>query len=506
VSVVALLRAIGDASFLALALADRGEAHLGLGHFEEAEADFRESMTLYDRIGSRWKAWPIVREATLHRQRGDFVLAGARYADGARIAEALGDMQVHSEALAGLALVVGRDDELEARSIVERAVEAGGRTYRMLALQAAAQLAVERGDRDEATRLATELLDLGRRRRDQPSTALALAVLARLSAVESDRRAMLDEAESIWRRCGSPYGLASSLIVRARLVGGREARDAAVEAEGLFREIGARAMTEESARLIAKMDAASRPPVEVFALGGFRVMRDGSPVPIGEWRSKKARDLLKILVARRGRPIAREALCEELWPDDAPDPLPNRLSVLLTTIRTVLDPEHRFPPEQFVAADKTSVAINVAHLPTDVEAFFGLVVRGRGALEGGREDESYAILTAAEATYGGDFLEEDPYEDWSVGLRDEAQATYVGVARALAGLFVGRGDIDGAIRMWLRILDRDPFDEGAHLELVRVLIRASRHGEARRRYGVYADRMAEIGVEASPFPDPVRAA
>ena len=67
------------------------------------------------------------------------------------------------------------------------------------------------------------------------------------------------------------------------------------------------------------------------------------------------------------------------------------------------------------------------------------------------------------------------------------------------------GDIDGAIRMWLRILDRDPFDEGAHLELVRVLIRAGRHGEARRRYGVYSDRMAEIGVEASRFPDPVRA-
>jgi DNA-binding SARP family transcriptional activator len=366
-------------------------------------------------------------------------------------------------------------------------------------------VAVEQGDRSEATRLATDLLDLGRRRRDQPSAALALEILAGQSPDEADRRAMLDEAEAIWRRCGSPYGLASSLIVRARVVGGREARDAAVEAEGLFREIGARAMTEACAGLIAEMDAASRPPVEVFTLGGFRVMRNGSLVPIGEWRSKRlaisSRSSSPAVGADRPRGPVRG-----LWPDDAPDPLPNRLSVALTTIRTVLDPERRFPPEHFVAADKTSVAIKVAHLSTDVEAFFGLAVRGRSALEAGREDEAYAILSAAEATYGGDFLEEDPYEDWSVALRDEAQAAYVGVARALAGLTASRGDIDGAIRMWLRILDKDQFDEGAHLELVRVLVRAGRHGEARRRHGAYVDRMTEIGVEASPFPIAVRAA
>lgn len=39
-----------------------------------------------------------------------------------------------------------------------------------------------------------------------------------------------------------------------------------------------------------------------------------------------------------------------------------------------------------------------------------------------------------------------------------------------------------------------------------MLIRAGRHGEARRRFGIYVERMEEIGVEAAPFPTPVRAA
>ena len=44
-------------------------------------------------------------------------------------------------------------------------------------------------------------------------------------------------------------------------------------------------------------------PLAIQALGGFRVLRHGEPVPAEEWKSKKARDLLKILAARRGNPV-----------------------------------------------------------------------------------------------------------------------------------------------------------------------------------------------------------
>jgi DNA-binding SARP family transcriptional activator len=279
-----------------------------------------------------------------------------------------------------------------------------------------------------------------------------------------------------------------------------------MESERMFHAIGARVLAAEAADRVAVLRAAATPPVFVVALGGFRVLRDGRAVTVAEWQSRKARDLLKILVARRGRPTPREALFEALWPDDDPEPLANRLSVALTTVRSVLDPSRGFPPEHYITADKRSVALNLAHLPTDVEAFFALAERGHALALAGRDADAFAMLTQAESTYAGDFLEEDPYEDWAAALRDEAQATYVGVARSLAGLSAARGDVDGAIRFWLRVLEKDPFDEGAHLELVGMLSRAGRHGEARRRFGVYVERMTEIGIEATPFPTPLRAA
>ena len=77
--------------------------------------------------------------------------------------------------------------------------------------------------------------------------------------------------------------------------------------------------------------------VAIEALGRFRVLRAGAPVPRSAWRSRKARDLLKMLVARHGRPVSREALIEALWPEEDPVRCANRLSVALSTLRGVLD-------------------------------------------------------------------------------------------------------------------------------------------------------------------------
>jgi DNA-binding SARP family transcriptional activator len=50
------------------------------------------------------------------------------------------------------------------------------------------------------------------------------------------------------------------------------------------------------------------------------------------------------------------------------------------------------------------------------------------------------------------------------------------------------------------VLERDAYDEEAHLGLVATLVAAGRHGEARRRYRIYGEQMGELGVEAAPFP------
>ena len=242
--------------------------------------------------------------------------------------------------------------------------------------------------------------------------------------------------------------------------------------------------------------------VAVHCLGAFRVFRDGDLVPLSAWQSKKARTLLKILVSRRGRATTREFLMDALWPDEDPAAVARRLSVALATVRVVLDPDKRHPPEHFVIGDKDAVRLDLRHLPVDVEQFLEAATTGLGSLTRGDAGSAEPELTAAADLYAGDFLLEDLYEDWSVPLRDEARTTYVAVLQALAGLAERAQAVDAAVRAHVRILEVDPWNEGAHLGLVRVMERAGRHGEARRYFQSYSSRMEEIGVPVEPFPLP----
>jgi DNA-binding SARP family transcriptional activator len=240
--------------------------------------------------------------------------------------------------------------------------------------------------------------------------------------------------------------------------------------------------------------------VAITTLGGFRIVRDGKRVAEGEWQSKKARDLLKLLVARRGRPVPRGALMEAMWPEEDPAKLPNRLAVALTTVRSILDPARRFPPDHFLRADRGSVSLELNHIDLDLERFMTRAEAGHGFLRAGKTKEAIGELSAAEAMYRGDFLAEDPYEDWAIPAREAARAAYAGVAHALAEDALSRGEDDTSVGLYLGVLELDSYDERAHLGLVTAFASAGRHGEARRAYDSYAARMDEMGVKPSPYP------
>ena len=110
------------------------------------------------------------------------------------------------------------------------------------------------------------------------------------------------------------------------------------------------------------------------------------------------------------------------------------------------------------------------------------------------------MLAQAAARYLGDFCADDPYADWAAGPRELARHTFVETARLLARIAEDGGEHSEALRHRLRILDVDPYDETAHLDLIRSLRLQRRHGEARRAYRTYCTRLGELDVDPAPFP------
>ena len=221
-----------------------------------------------------------------------------------------------------------------------------------------------------------------------------------------------------------------------------------------------------------------RPPLQerrirIDTMGRFGVSVDGEPVSTSEWGSKRARTLLKRLVAARGWPVTRDELFEVLWPGDASDRLGARLSVQLSAVRRIL--------RGGVIADRSSIRLDTSRLEIDIGAWFAL-------------DDDGAIVEA----YVGDFLPDDRYDDWSAPLRDEMRDRFVAAARRLIG---AGGDAAAVIPLLRRVVEVDPYDEPTQRALVRRLHADGRPAEAASAHERYVAALAELDLPAVSLED-----
>ncbi|MEV0646134.1 winged helix-turn-helix domain-containing protein [Phytomonospora sp. NPDC050363] len=451
-------------TLLPVALCNRAETFARLGRLDEALDSYQQSLGFYQRMGSRKASYPLHGIGmVLRRQRRDNQ-ARAAYEEAIRISEVEGDVQGLVPALAGLARVLVRTDPDAAQAAAQRAVSAAGGRIGIEAAIALGHVTLTVGDHDGAWKAAQEAAATARRHRDWVGLAEALELEAASVGDAPAARNALREAAAIWRQAGA-LAPAESIDAWLGALPGATADERA--AAGLAR-IHLAATGHPGHEWAGRADA---PAVVVQTLGGFEVVVSGEVVPAAAWQSRKARDLLRILIARRGRPVPREELAELLWPGEDAGKVAHRLSVALSILRRVLDPGRgRDGAGEVIRTDASRVALDRARADIDVFTFLD------GAGYALRQAAPTALSTV-ERAYLGDFLEDEPYEDWSVSLREEARTVYIQVLRSLSEL--AESDAE-AVRYLHRLLDKDPYDMRAHRDLVDRLTRTGALGEARR--------------------------
>jgi DNA-binding SARP family transcriptional activator len=493
--VLSLSERCEDPFLIAHALTTRGRASVRIGMLEEAAANFVTAIDLFKRIGSRFLAWPLCGFGDLHRTRGQVVRARTAYEEALALAEPHHDVFSLSSALIGLARISVSDDLRFARELATRAVELGEGLRKVQASLARGWVELMGGDRSRASADATRAAVAARQRRDGPGLAEAITLSALASSNTAVDAAPLREAIEIWRETGCRLEEATTRVVAARFGTSFPSVDAHF-AEQMLRDYGVDVERHRAAGPLGVL-ASSAPAVLIQTLGAFRVTRDGVPVATIDWKSKKARELLKILVIRR-RPIPRDQLMEQLWPQVDSALASNRLSVLLSTIRDVLQPHPA--GEDPLVTEGGAVSLNPAQVRVDVEDFLAQATAALDADQANERDAT-AQLIAAVAAHTGNFLEDDPSLHGASGLAEQVKTTHIGLLRVLAARLRDAGETDAVVLYTLRLLEQDCYDERAHLSLITVLLEAGRPDQARHHYQNYIRRMAEIDVRPSPLPD-----
>jgi DNA-binding SARP family transcriptional activator/tetratricopeptide (TPR) repeat protein len=486
----------------ALAHLNRAEALLGLGRAEEALAELDVARATYRELDAPLLGQVLVTIGDTNRIRGHAALATAAYREAVETVAATGSAQVLVPALSGLARTCVVDDPDEARRFLAAALAQPGALGTVAAVLAGGWLALVDGDEAEAETQARSAEREAGRRHDLPrlAEALELRALAQVRAAGAPSADVVDrlaEAAAIWAEIENPIGLAVNQVLTGRLT-----KDAGVEQPARQRllTLGVRDDAARVAGPLMALEALAATGIRVRSLGTFAVLRDGHPVPTSAWQSRKTRDLLKLLVGRTGG-LTRDALAEHLWPGQSGTG--GRLSTVLSTLRSVLDPDRRHPSDRYLVADRVRVRLDRSTVIVDADEFraaaLAALTLARGPGVSGAA-KAIAGLERAAAGYTGDYLEGDD-APWASETRIELRALADQVRRELARLLLDAGRPDAATSWLVSLVADDPYDEASHRTLVGALSRAGRHGEAQRRYAQYAARMAELGTEPAPLAD-----
>jgi len=220
----------------------------------------------------------------------------------------------------------------------------------------------------------------------------------------------------------------------------------------------------------------------VNLLGSCRVAIDGQPIT--DWRGGKVRALFKYLVSHRERRIPREQLMEALWPGGDPQAAGNSLRVAVHALRQILHAStanrERY---NFILFEDNAYAFGPRlEFWVDIEEFEHHWQAGRQLEKSGGLDSAREEYEAAESLYRGDFLDDDPYEEWTLLRREGLKDIQLTILGKLGKHFLESNDYPACIARCQKIVESDPCREDAYQWLMRCHAALGHPGRAHRWY------------------------
>ncbi|MEM7114812.1 MAG: BTAD domain-containing putative transcriptional regulator [Chloroflexota bacterium] len=229
------------------------------------------------------------------------------------------------------------------------------------------------------------------------------------------------------------------------------------------------------------------PKLEIYTLGGLRIVRDGEPLT--KLASRKVEGLL-VYLACVGRSQPREVLAELLWDDFTQSRAMNNLRVVLSNLRKHVG--------DFVTITRESAAINLdANVWVDVVAF-------EKALSEVREAENGMTNETAVSLYQGSFLDgfytrdARGFNDWFSIERERLQRLMLDAIGQLVSWKLAQKEYVSGIEQATRWLQLDPSSEMAHQQMMRLLAYNGQQPAAIRQFEACVQMLdEELGLEPS---------
>ena len=238
--------------------------------------------------------------------------------------------------------------------------------------------------------------------------------------------------------------------------------------------------------------------LRVHCLGPLRIggtSEEMSP----DWLDQRPGMLLKYLLAMRHRHVRPEEVAEALWP--ATDVAgAGTVRYVVHQLRKRLEPELPSRSQsRYVLKHARGYRLDPSAVWVDADEFESSVRAGVAAvLRDERQTGEQALLHAL-SLYRGEFLYDDPHEEWALPERDRLHAMLETPLRLLIEMRLSSGDLEGAAAFAERLANHEPLDADVQRLALELLLRQGRRSRAVRHYGIFRARLWRTLGVTPPF-------
>ncbi|HWN97860.1 MAG TPA: BTAD domain-containing putative transcriptional regulator, partial [Blastocatellia bacterium] len=501
-------------------------AHLNLARLKMAQGRLGEAELHLEHALERCRMFNLLTATAetleafgnLYRERGDYGKSLDFYNEAARAYREAGLSLTDRELLderATLFLQMGQIASAERDAEMYYQVRRdGSAAERSTALISRGRIEMAAGRSDAAEASLVEALELTLAHNLHYFEARATTSLARLfweTSRPDDALAKLARAVELSLQYDYSYWLSSEAAQSPLLF--RAAISANLASEYLTRLLHDQAKTlEAGVPAVAQSIAITAPQprfntnierpafdLTVNMLGPIEVYRNqAEPSREDAWRLSKSLHILCHIASRRNHRATKDSLVDIFWPDSDADTIAKNFHPMISHVRKALNRDQVIKKD-FILYREGAYLLNPQYrYQFDTEELERLLADAKEKRRSGDSKDAARVTAQAVALYRGDFLE-DLYYDWAEELRSYYRDLYLEALKELASYYAELGDHDLVIRYAQTILQRDPYREDVHCQLMEALVRMGNRAAAIEQFDRLRKMLrTELGV--APLP------
>ncbi len=221
----------------------------------------------------------------------------------------------------------------------------------------------------------------------------------------------------------------------------------------------------------------------VKTLGQFSVIKEGRSLEQTAWVREKARILFQYFITNRRQSTPRERITYELWPNLDPARANRDFKVALNAINKALQGNRQDKKNiGYIHRQGLSYRLNPStSITVDADIFETKLKEGR-RIEKNNPQSSIDHYREGLKVYGGEFLPDRLYDDWTSGERERLTSLFLLGSTSLASLLLTIDEPDEAIIWSKQVTAVDPLWEEAYRIQMRAFISKGNRPQVIRIY------------------------